>query len=462
MSDRNLNSFVAALGAIPYELDPKLVRRKSRDMSLRFSPIMKRQLDDKTADAVVCPRTKAELLHIVATAAKHRIPVLARGAGTCNFGQGIPLEGGIIIDMTALDSICWVDSARVRAQTGARLTSIDKATQAKGWELRMHSSTRRVATIGGFIAGGHAGVGSCAYGILRDRGNILGLEVMSVEESPRLIELRGPDVNLVHHAYGANGIITEVEMPLAPAWAWREAVVGFSDFMNAVRFCHALATADGILKKLISVAGWPLPSMMPPLAPLVPANNHVALSMIAESSLESFESLAAEYEGVILSTCCEGEGPYGLPLYEFSWGHARLQLNKVDPTITDVIGLFPPNDLLGSIERSYNRFRDTGPLQLEAKRFDGALTFQGSPYFPYVDDKHLAWVIRGLEDEGVKVANSNTFLVGEGGMKTLGNADYAFKRAMDPFGLLNPGKFASSASDQAGAALSGSGWTYKS
>ena len=104
----------------------------------------------------------------------------------------------------------------MRAEAGARLGAIDEATRPSGWELRMHSSTKKVATIGGFVGGGHAGIGSCVHGILRDCGNILGLEVVSVEAEPRVVELRGDRVNLVHHAYGSNGIMTEVEMPSHP------------------------------------------------------------------------------------------------------------------------------------------------------------------------------------------------------------------------------------------------------
>lgn len=159
----DLSGFVAALGAIPIETDAATVRRKSRDMSLMFSPVMKRELSDRSADLIVQPQSKADMLRIASEAAKHRIPLLARGAGTCNFGQGIPLEGGAIIDTTALDKVLWTKDGSVRAETGARLIEIDDATRSGGLELRMHSSTKRVATIGGFVAGGHAGVGSCTY-----------------------------------------------------------------------------------------------------------------------------------------------------------------------------------------------------------------------------------------------------------------------------------------------------------
>jgi FAD/FMN-containing dehydrogenase len=460
----DLGSFVEALGDMPIERDAAAVRQKSRDMTLMFSPVMKRELEDRTADLVVQPRSKADVLKAAAAAARFRVPLLARGGGTCNFGQGIPLKGGAIVDMTALDRVVWVKGARVRAETGVRLIDIDGVTRPQGWELRMHSSTKRVATIGGFVGGGHAGVGSCVYGILRDRGNILGLEVVSVEESPQVVEVRGGDVNLVHHAYGSNGLITEVEMPLAPAWPWVEAIVTFAEFMGAVRFAHALATADGIVKKLISISGWPLPSMMRPLAGLVPDGRHMVLCMVAEPFFESFAALVADTDGTIVSQCGEGAGSYGLPLYEFSWGHARFHVNRVDRSINSVVGLFPPDDLLGSIERCYKRFKGVGPLHLEVKRFDSALAFQGSPYFQHRDDADLSAVIAGLEAEGVRVANNHTFLVREGGMKSIGEADRAFKRRMDPFDLLNPGKMSFAAeekSESVGAALATSGWTYR-
>jgi FAD/FMN-containing dehydrogenase len=461
MSD--LSAFLNQLGDLPIETDAAEVRRKSRDMTLMFSPTMKRELADRSAEAIVRPREKADLLCIASAAARTRTPLLARGAGTCNFGQGIPLQGGAIVDTTDLNRIVSVGGRRARAETGARIFDLDQAARAQGSELRMHPSTKRVATLGGYIAGGHAGVGSCAYGILRDSGNILALEMISVEEEPKTVELRGPDVNLVHHAYGANGLIAEIEMPLAPAWPWIEYVVSFPDFLAAVGFAHAVAISDGLVKKLLSVTGWPLPSMIEPLAPFVPEGAAMVVAMVADLSCDGFEALARDFGGSLRMSAAEGQGPYGRPIYEFSWGHTRLYVNQVDRRLNAVVGLFPPDDLLGSIARVHHRFRELGPMHLEAKRFDGALSFQGSPLFPHHGDEDLAMVIAGLEAEGVKVANNHTFLVKEGGMKSVVAADLAFKRAMDPYGLLNPGKldFGEPSTASAGAAIPTSGWSYR-
>jgi hypothetical protein len=65
----------------------------------------------------------------------------------------------------------------------------------------------------------------------------------------------------------------------------------------------------------------------------------------------------------------------------------------------------------------------------------------------------------------VRVANSHTFLVKEGGMKSIVDADIAFKQKMDPYDLLNPGKMSFVPREQkvesAGAAIETSGWSYR-
>ncbi len=456
-------AFLSALGDVPAISDPDVVRRKSRDMTANFSPVMKDDAMAHVADLIVQPRDKADVHRIARAAAIARMPLMMRGGGTCNFGQGIPLAGGAVVDMTGLNQVLWTRDQRVRAEAGARLQAIDEATRPTGWELRMHSSTKKVATIGGFVGGGHAGVGSCAWGILRDRGNILGMEVVSVEQEPRTVELRGDRVNLVHHAYGSNGIITEIEMPLAPAWAWREQIVVFPEFMTAVKFAHMLATSDGIVKKLISVLGEPVWQMMKMLRPYGRDGHALVLAMVAEPFIEAFHALVKDFRGSITSDAVEGQGPYRIPLYEFSWGHTRLHVNREHPEIVSNIGLYLDPDLVGAIERSHKRFAALGGMHFEVKRFDGRLSFQGSPLFAFQDDAQLAEVMRGMADDGAMVANNHTFLVKEGGMKSVEGEDVPFKQAMDPYDLMNPGKLRfdpQAAKESTGAQLPSPGWRY--
>jgi FAD/FMN-containing dehydrogenase len=251
------DSIVAALDGIEVIRDAGQVAKLSKDY-YSYSPILQALLSDKVGDLVVRPASEAEVLKIAAVCVKHQIPVTVRGAGTGNYGQCIPLQGGLILDMTKMQAVKWIKPGIACVEPGARLAAIDKQTRETGWEIRMAPSTYRTATIGGFIGGGSGGIGSITYGQLRDRGNLLAVRVVTMEAEPRVIELRGDEVQKVNHAYGTNGIITELEIPLGVAHPWAELIVTFPDFMTAARFGQELGDSDGIIKKLICICAAPI------------------------------------------------------------------------------------------------------------------------------------------------------------------------------------------------------------
>ena len=65
-------SFLAALGDVPSDSDPELVRRKSRDMTGNFSPVMKDDALSHLADVIVRPRDKDDVLRLASAAALAR------------------------------------------------------------------------------------------------------------------------------------------------------------------------------------------------------------------------------------------------------------------------------------------------------------------------------------------------------------------------------------------------------
>ena len=85
-----LDSFIKDLGDIPHSRDAAALRVKSADFSW-FSPIMSAALAGRTAEIVLSPRNEEEIVRIAAACARHRVPLVARGAGTGNFGQAVPL-----------------------------------------------------------------------------------------------------------------------------------------------------------------------------------------------------------------------------------------------------------------------------------------------------------------------------------------------------------------------------------
>src|SRR5476651_2383967 len=173
MSAATSPAFRAALGGIEQIDQPVVLRQRSRDYYW-YSPILKRELDGKAAELIVVPRTIDEVVRVAAACARFRVPLAVRGGATGNYGQMVPLHGGVLLDMAQFNRTLWIDQERGRGrgrfEAGVRLGDADTEAQLQGWELRMFPSTRRQATVGGFVSGGAAGVGSIRYGQLRDSG----------------------------------------------------------------------------------------------------------------------------------------------------------------------------------------------------------------------------------------------------------------------------------------------------
>ncbi|MDE0211954.1 MAG: FAD-binding oxidoreductase, partial [Boseongicola sp.] len=163
--------FRSELGGIRCHDDPKFLEARSRDYYW-YSPILSDQLDGLRADLVVIPETQDEVVRIAAAVARYRIPLTLRGGGTGNYGQCVPLEGGVVMDLTRLNRVIRIQPGEVRVEAGARISRLDDAARETGQELLMYPSTRQMATIGGFLAGGSGGVGSLRHGMLRDPGNV--------------------------------------------------------------------------------------------------------------------------------------------------------------------------------------------------------------------------------------------------------------------------------------------------
>jgi FAD/FMN-containing dehydrogenase len=428
--------------------EPQVVRKRSRDF-FWYSPILNTELADKSADIIACPRDEAEVVRVAAACARRRIPLTVRAAGTGNYGQAVPLEGGVLLDITALTGIEWQKPGSVRVAAGARLLDIDMAMRASGFELRMHPSTKRSATIGGFVAGGSGGVGSVTYGGLREPGNILAARIVTLEEEPRILELRDDAAQKVNRSYGTTGIITALEMPLAPAWPWIDVIVAFDDYMDAFKAGYEVALADGIVKKLVTPISSPIPSYFGALKQHCPPGKSILICMIAEASLGPFKAIIGD-RGTTTYEAPSEEGPGTVPLYEYTWNHTTLQWLKSDRSITYLQCLFPHDRLVESAAEMIARFPDEVLAHHEFIRFGGRVTASALPILRYTTPERLNEVIALHEDAGVMIANPHVVSLEAGSRHKRADADQlGFKREVDPYGLLNPGKMASFAGNQA-------------
>jgi FAD/FMN-containing dehydrogenase len=439
----DIAAFRAAIGAIKCEDNPTLVKQKSRDFYW-YSPVLKRELENVTADLMVSPQSEGEVRNVLSVAARLKIPVTPRGGATGNYGQAMPLEGGILLNLIDMNEIKSVSPGRVVAGPGALLIDIDKALEASGQELRMFPSTRATASIGGFIAGGSGGIGSIGWGGLRDFGNVLRLSVLTMEETPRRLELTGADLHKAVHAYGTNGIIVEVEMPTAPHYEWIDVIMGFEDFETAAAFGAALGAQDGIAKKLVTAVAAPAPhTYFLRHKSLIPPGASVVLAMIAPQSLDAFYAFAKPWKAtqILDSSAASPETLKGLPPnYELSWNHTTLRALRVDPAITYLQVRYGEGLPLTRAHAILAKYKDELIGHFEFIRFNGRIEFAGLPLVRFTSEARLNEIMRDHEAMGAMVFNPHRYTLEEGGMKQTDAIQLAFKRETDPQGLLNPGK----------------------
>jgi len=432
-------AFAASLGEVSVEADPALVKLKSRDFYW-YSPVLKQQLRHVTADLVVAPRDEAQVIAVLRRCFAAGVPVTPRGGGTGNYGQAMPLRGGVVLDLLGLDAIHPVRNGVLRVGAGAKLGEIEAASRPQGWELRMFPSTRRTASIGGFVAGGSGGVGSINFGQMREAGTLLSARVVTMEAEPRVLELRGAEVNRVHHAYGTNGIITEIEMAMAPAQSWIDYVVGFPGFMPCAQFTDAVARADGIAKRLCTSVAAGAAAYFKPLREAILPGESLGLFYIAAQSVAPFEEMLRAHGGRTCRRLTEAAAEAHVPAFEFTWNHTTLQALKVDRGVTYLQVRYPARDYLATVAGVVAAYGDEMPMHLEFIRVDGAVSCAALPLVRYTDEPRLRAIIADLEARGCTVFDPHTYVLEDGGMKQTDPAQLAFKHETDPRGLLNPGK----------------------
>src|ERR1700733_13924212 len=122
----DIAGFRRRIGAIRSEDNPVLVKQKSRDFYW-YSPVLKRELEAVTADIVVSPTSEAEVVEILAAAHELGIPVTPRGSGTGNYGQAMPLTGGVLLNLADMNKIVAIRPGRVVCQPGRSRIAPDSA-----------------------------------------------------------------------------------------------------------------------------------------------------------------------------------------------------------------------------------------------------------------------------------------------------------------------------------------------
>lgn len=448
-----LAAFRADLGGIAQHDDPRLLAARSKDYYW-YSPILSELLDGRIGQVLLQPTTEAEVMQIAAAAARHRVALTIRGGGTGNYGQCVPMEGGAILDITRLDRVLDIREGRVICEAGARIERVEAAVAETGQMLSMFPSTKKFATMGGFIAGGAGGIGSLRHGMLRDGRNVAMLRIVTVEEDPQVIELHGRDSLKAQHAYGTNGIITALDYALVPATDWRHVIAHFDGYDTALRFA-ARAQEAGIDAYLMTVVEGRFAPFYKRLADHFPPDRDAVFAMIAPGAMADFRALVAEFDGRVSldMSLAELESANLPPAWECGWNHTTLQALKHEPGAWTYLQVAYPRPFDPAlVAAQMARYGDEVYFHHEMARMDDTVQIFALPLVRWTTRARIYEIIAELEGtDGCSVYDPHVVTIEDGGMKAINDDQIAFKKRADPHGLMNPGKTRGWTSDMARA-----------
>jgi alkyldihydroxyacetonephosphate synthase len=174
----------------------------------------------QTPDFIVHPGSVEEISEILKIANSYKIPVIPWGGGSGSQGGAVPVYGGIILDVKRLNKVIEIDekSLTVTAQAGINGTQLEWAVNEKNLTLPHYPASANCATLGGYLAPRGSGTISTKYGKAEDL--VLGMQVVlpagEIIRTPKVPQhAAGPDF---HHLFlgseGTLGVITEATMQL--------------------------------------------------------------------------------------------------------------------------------------------------------------------------------------------------------------------------------------------------------
>src|SRR4051794_6743799 len=116
--DALTDDLVSAFGARAVRRDDAGRLSASTDWA-HMSPVLAPMLPGGVADIVVFPPDAEGIARATSLAFRHRVPLTPRGQGTGNYGQGIPLYGGLVLDTSRANAIHGVTDGAISADAGA-------------------------------------------------------------------------------------------------------------------------------------------------------------------------------------------------------------------------------------------------------------------------------------------------------------------------------------------------------
>lgn len=197
----------------------------------------------EAAACVVFAGTTEQVAAVMRLARERRVPVVTRGSGTGLSGGSVPVAGGLVLCLAKMDRILEVDAANLtmRCESGVITKAIDDAAAPLGLFYPPDPGSMKISTIGGNVANNSGGLRGLKYGVTRDY--VMGLEVVLADGSVCWLgskcvkDVAGYSMkDLFVGSEGTLGIITQVLLRLLPRPKAKRTLLATYDSMeNAAR-----------------------------------------------------------------------------------------------------------------------------------------------------------------------------------------------------------------------------------
>jgi len=412
--------------------------------------------------AVVWPGSAEEISAVLSYANRHRIPVTAWGAGTSLEGNPIPVCGGIVLDMLRMNAIRAIRAAdfQVDVQAGIKYKDMNLALARHG--LFFAPDPGANASLGGMIANNAAGTRTPRYGATKD--NVLRLEVVlasgEIIRAGSRSKKSASGYDLVHLFVGSEGtlgVITEATVRLAPLPDQFSAVIAsFATVDEAARAVSsilgsgltpaALEFLDPVTVRTLNASG----EFGLPERPTLLMEFHSAIEAGLKEELAVVEALCAE-EG-----CLAFQAGLGRSERDRLW---RMRHETYEILVRHNPGrAFVIMDVAVPIS-NYPRLVAVAQEAMAERNLNGYLVGHAGdgnlhPLIPYTPGDPESYALALAADEVIVAAalafggtatgehgvglGKRRFMAREHGDSL--NVMRRIKTALDPNGILNPGK----------------------
>jgi len=401
------------------------LREKASLDGSKLSPVISEQLPLGLADLVAYPASAEEIAIVVGAAVRHGVPITPRGRGTGNYGQAIPMSGGLVLDTSRARAIVEVGDGFITAEAGASMISLEQAANKAGQQLLMYPSTA-TSTVGGFFSGGSGGTGSIRHGMLH-QDYALALDVVHAVPDATLVHVEGEDAEAYIHNYGTAGIIARLTLALEPLQDWRGFYASFDRFEQALSVIRPFADLEPT-PRLVS-ADLPTLAEALPADPAIPAGR-ASLRAILDVAAVPEATRLVEAAGGRVEDVREG-AQQTVKISMISYNHPIEWLQKAYPGTyfhVEVSG----DALVDRIDELHAVYPG-GMLHIEAQK--GRPIGMLAAKYTSADDVYAGFA--KLDAIGVGYHNPHQWYVDYLPERTL-----ALAASTDPHHLLNPGKLA--------------------